>query len=222
MRFTDEGTPGTVVLVTADLGRYGAFEHSLEGLIVPAKTQLLRVRGGSSANNQNVGVKKRTGEWVWFIDDDHTFAPEIVMRLLARNVDIVAPVVPMRHPPYNLVLYKQLEMAERDGRVVDFAETFYTMSDLNGLTGMIPVQGLPKAGCLVRESVWAQMPMPVFKIGLIHPDEVEDDKYFMWEVREKYRFTLWCDTDQSMTHLTTIAVGCLRNDAGQYNVRIFA
>lgn len=200
MRLIQEGSPGTIVLVTSDLGRYGAFEQSLENLLVPNGTKLLRIRGMSSAKSQNIGVHNRVGEWVWFIDDDHTFAPDILMRLLKHNVDVVAPLVPMRFPPYSLVLYRQLEMAP-------FIEDYYKIEDLADITGLMKVDGLPKAGCLIRENVWKDIPEPWFKIGKIHVDDIEDDKYFMWELRVGYKYDLWCDTDQTMGHISTFAVG---------------
>lgn len=215
MRYTNEGSPGTIVVATNHLGRYSDFEVSLEKLITPNNTSLIRARGGSSAHNQNVGVQGRSGDWVWFIDDDYTFQQDVLMRLLDRNVEMVAPLCPMRFPPYDFVLYKQLDMKEQDGKVSEFAEVFYKMSDLDGIRGMLQVQGLPKAGCLIRETVWARMPMPIFKIGLIHPDEIEDDKYFMWEVRERYHVPLWCDTDQSIMHLTTVGIGCERDSTNR-------
>jgi hypothetical protein len=217
MRFTSDGTPGTIVLVEASLGRYSDFEVSLERLLVPTGTQLARIRGGSSALSQNVGVRGRTGEWVWFIDDDHTFEPDVLLRLLAHKVDVVAPLIPMRNAPYKLVLYKQLDLTECEGRVTNYKEAFYDFHDIDGQTGLIQVNGLPKAGCLIREKIWARMPMPIFKIGLIHPDDIEDDKYFMWEVRERYGVTLWCDTDQVINHLTTASIGCKRDSSGKYN-----
>ena len=217
MRFVDGFTAGTIVLATNHMGRYSDFEVSLEALQAPHGTQLIRARSGSSAYNQNAGVRQRTGDWVWFIDDDHTFAPDVLMRLLAHDKDIVAPLVPMRCAPYALVLYKQLDIHENEHRIVDaFTEAFYDYADLNGISGLYSVQGLPKAGCLIKERVWTDLKDPWFRIGLIHPDCIEDDKYFMWEVREKLGYTLWCDTDQTINHLTTASIECARNSDGTY------
>lgn len=213
MRFTDTGEPGTIVVATNHLGRYSDFEISLESLIVPAGTRLLRARSGSSAHNQNVGVRERQGSWVWFMDDDHTFQEDILMRLLSHNKTVVAPLVPMRAAPYKLVLYKTLDIHENEHRKVDeFTEVFYDFSDLDGITGLIQVAGLPKAGCLIREPVWTALKDPWFRVGLIHSDDIEDDKYFMWELRTKLGIELWCDTDQSINHLTTAALGVKRID----------
>jgi hypothetical protein len=217
--FNDVGEPGTIVLVTAALGRYGQFEASLSRLHVPSGTTLLRLRGSSSAASQNLGIEQRKGKWVWFIDDDHIFEPDVLLKLLAHNVDIVAPLVPMRLPPYGMVLYKKLDMEEdAHGKITNFVNQFYSFEELNGMTGLIPVQGLPKAGCLIRERVWEMMPKPIFKIGVIHPDQIEDDKYFMWEVREKYKIPLWCDTDQVIEHISTVIFGCRRTPEGEYKL----
>ena len=218
MRVTREGEPGTIVLPTNHLGRFGQFETALEALIVPENTHLFRVRSGSSALNANIGTRDRTGAWVWFIGDDHTFEPNVLMRLLAHNKDIVAPLVPMRFPPFALVLYKKLNILEQPGHETIFDSELYKPADLNGIKGLIKVDGLPQAGCLVREKVWSTMPYPWFKVGKIKPDQIDDDSYFMWEAREKYGFDLWCDTDQSIAHLNTATVDVIRKPDGKYQV----
>jgi len=216
MRFVDTGSPGTIVVAQDHLGRYSEFEESLERVLVPTGTVLWRVRSGACALNCNVGVSKRTGDWVWFIDDDHTFQPDVVMRLLAHQKELVAPLVPMRYPPFELVLYKQLDISEEVTRTRCIS-AYYTMADLNGISGLLQTQGLPKSGCLIREAVWKTMPPPWFKMGRIEPDQIDDDRYFMWEARTKYGFDLWCDTDQSITHLTTVAIGCRRDVGDRYH-----
>ena len=211
MRFVDTGDPGTVVVAQDHLGRYAEFEESLERLQVPVDTKLWRVRSGACAMNCNVGVSKRTGGWVWFIDDDHTFEPNVLLRLLSHEKELVAPLVPMRYPPFDFVMYKKLDIIEHQDRTT-CASVFYTMPDLDGVSGLIPVQGLPKSGCLMRERVWKTMPPPWFKMGRIQPDQIDDDRYFMWEARSKYGFELWCDTDQVITHITTVSIGCRRDE----------
>jgi hypothetical protein len=220
MRVTNEGEAGTIVLPTNHLGRFGAFENALERLIVPQHTQLLRVRSGSSALNANIGTRDRKGSWVWFIGDDHVFKPDVLMRLLSHNKDIVAPLVPMRFPPFALVLYRVLDIIETPGQETKAVMELYKAPDLNGTTGLIKVAGLPQAGCLIRESVWSTMPYPWFKIGKIKPDQIDDDSYFMWEARTKYGFDLWCDTDQSIIHLNTAEVDCVRDQDGKYEITI--
>ena len=218
MRETNEGEAGTIVLASYYFSRYVDFHIAMESLVVPKGTKFIHARGGSSAKNQNIGVRNREGGWVWFIDDDHTFTPDILLRLLAWNKPIVAPLCPMRYPPFELVLYKTLDIVERERyRVESFTEDFYKMSDLNGTTGLMKAQGLPKAGCLVREEIWAKLSDPWFRIGLLHPDDIEDDKYFMWEVREKLGYDLWCDTDTVLYHLNTVHVGCKRDSQNQYS-----
>ncbi|MCI0559326.1 MAG: glycosyltransferase [Nitrososphaera sp.] len=220
MKEVNRADTGTIVLVTGNLGRYGAFEDSLHNLYVPRDTTCLRLKSGAAARMQNIGVRKRRGGWVWFIDDDHTFEPDTLLRLLDHNKEIIAPLVPSRIPPFDFVLYKTLDVLEHDGKVVSFSQSFYTPEDLTGYQGLLQVQGLPKAGCLIRESLWARMPDPWFRVGLFEPDDVQDDRYFMWEVRTKYAAELWCDLDLGMTHINTFAVGHKRDEELQYSIRM--
>jgi len=37
---------------------------------------------------------------VFFMDDDHTFAPDLLLNLLARNVPVIQPLVLSRYGPF--------------------------------------------------------------------------------------------------------------------------
>ena len=139
MRFVDTGPPGTIVVAQDHLGRYVDFEQSLELLQVPQGTKQWRIRSGACAMNCNIGVSKRVGDWVWFIDDDHTFEPDVLLRLLAHNKEIIAPLVPMRYPPFDFVMYSKLNLIEYDTHTTVLSR-YYTMEDLTGVSGLIHVQ----------------------------------------------------------------------------------
>lgn len=199
--------PGTIVLAQGQLGRYTEFEQCLDRLHVPRGTKLDRIPSGCCAFGCNMGVRDRIGAWVWFIDDDHTFHPEILLRLLDRNLPLVAPLVPDRWAPFNLVLYKEL-----GNRGDKFYAIPYHVADIHDRKGLIRVQGLPKAGLLAREVVWKTMPDPWFKIGRINADQIDDDRFFMLEARLRYGFELWCDLEQYMPHLNTTSIGLVRGE----------
>ena len=207
--------PGTIVLAQGQLGRYTEFEQSLDRLQVPRGTKIDRVPSGCCAYGANLGIRERMGEWVWLIDDDHTFRPDLLLALLGHNLPLVAPLVPDRWAPFNLVLYK--ELGNRDNR---FVSVPYHVEEIKEKRGLLRVAGLPKAGLLARDVVFRTMPDPWFKIGRISPDQIDDDRLFMWEARERYGFELWADVEQHMPHLNTTSIGLVRGGDGVLSLRL--
>jgi len=96
--------PGTVVIAAASLARYSEFWMAIESLIVPYGTRLIASRGADFVHQFNEGIRRMGGEWVWIMGDDHTFEPDILMKLLDRELDLVIPIVPRRDAPFSPVL----------------------------------------------------------------------------------------------------------------------
>ena len=86
-------TPGHVLIPTGESPRYLAFYHCITRLILPPGTQVrwLMSNVPAKAMNESLAQVKAAGGWAWIIGDDHTFAPDIVLRLLARGLDAVLP-----------------------------------------------------------------------------------------------------------------------------------
>ena len=96
---TTDYPPGTIIMGTASLTRYPAAMISLMGLSRPAGSTVEWCVGISLAQNLNQAIAHSVGEWVWITADDHNYAPDILLRLLAHGVDLVAPVCLLRMPP---------------------------------------------------------------------------------------------------------------------------
>ena len=99
--------PGTIITPCQDLARYTWFQQSLVSLQTPPGSRWVPALGLSVVDNMNTALRmlRPEDEWAWFIGDDHTFQPDIVMRLLDRNLDVVAPLCAQRRPPWPLVHY---------------------------------------------------------------------------------------------------------------------
>lgn len=201
---TRDFSPGTVVLAQGQLGRYTEFEQSLDRLHVPYGTKLDRIPSGCCAYGCNMGIRDRIGNWVWFIDDDHTFQPDILLNLLKHDKPLIAPLVPDRWSPFNLVLYRKLGITN-DKKIQAIP---YLVNEIG--TGLMQVEGLPKAGLLAHDLVWKHLTDPWFEIGRIFADQIDDDRYFMLKARNK-GFELWADTALVMPHLNTTTIGLHRD-----------
>ena len=86
------------------------------------------------------------GDWLWIMGDDHLFDPDILNRLLARELDVVVPLVAKRMPPFEPVIFSRLVDAE--GHV--YKKYRYEQLPTSGLLE-VPVAGT--AGMLVRRPV---------------------------------------------------------------------
>ncbi len=206
---------GTVILAQGQFSRFPEFETCLDSLQVPHGTEIYRIQTGVCALGCNMGLRQRVGEWVWFIDDDQLWAdPKIILKLLDHGKDMVAPLVPDRRPPFSMVMYKTLGYTGPK----TFSAIPYTVDEIKYRSGLMLVEGLPKSGLLARESVWQKMPDPWFKVGRLFPDQIDDDRVFMYEARQA-GFELWCDTDQVLWHMNTLAVGLVRDQTGAWSLR---
>ena len=180
---------GTVGVVVGSLARYRAVFTSLEKLRVPAGTNLWFAEGVEIARNCNTLVDEMTGEWLWIMGDDHRFGPDVLLRLLDRQVDIVVPLVCRRHPPFESVLYKAMV---GDG----MPNEKYRLSELPP-GGLIEVDAAGSAGMLVRQHVFGSLPRPWFR----WQPSTSEDVGFCVEAR-KAGFKVHADLDQTMTHIT--------------------
>ena len=140
-------------------------------------------------------------QWVFIMDDDHTFAPELLVQLLDRDVDIVVPLYNQRTPPFAPVAYKQ---ETPDGRFV-----IYDWPDLEGRDGLLPVASAGKAGVLLRRRVIEALHDPWFEWN----KQIGEDHYFFAKARAA-GFTVHVDLDARMGHCTPVQITPYRSPEG--------
>jgi len=195
--------PGIVVLPCHDQARYHQFTHDMQILDVPDGTRVTYQRSASIVQNLNEGIKDMlNGDagWAWFIADDHAIPRDLVLRLLAREVDIVVPLVCRRGPPYSLVIFDEEVGNDEYGRPM-----YHTIQydDLPPDGGMMEVVACGSAGMLVQRHVFEAMgdyPWFANSDGISCNEDVE----FCKSARA-LGFTIWCDTDARLGHLGTVA-----------------
>lgn len=98
----------SVIVPSATLPRFLSFEISLEALFTPHFSDLFRIRSLSPAQSRNDAVRLSDPgiKAFWFIDDDHQFRQETLIRLLDHNVPFVVPIVSYSEPPFQPVIFK--------------------------------------------------------------------------------------------------------------------
>lgn len=190
--------PGSVIVPCHDLARYHHFTHDLMILDVPDGSTVLFNRSASITQNLNQATEtfmEGDGEWIWQIGDDHTFQRDVVMRLLAHQVDIVAPLCTRRGPPFSLVAFDaEAEGTDELGRQMYHSLQFEDLPE-HGLLEVIAAGG---AGMLIRRGVLEAIGYPWFENsdGLT----TDEDMQFCRRAREA-GFTIWVDVDTAIGHL---------------------
>lgn len=177
---------GTVAVSADEAGRYTQFAMAMQGLRLPAGTKTIWQMGNDIAGNRNRACADMLGGWLWFIDDDHAFPSNIVARLLAHDVDIVAPVVLRRQQPFLTVACKNDEILDLRDHEAD---------------GLVEVEATGSAGMLIRRNVLETLGSPWFELG----NGVSEDVAFCQKARAA-GFKIHVDLGVRMGHITTCAV----------------
>src|SRR4030095_6664312 len=115
----DDYPAGALILPCHDLARYHQFTFDLQVLDAPDGTLPLMNRSASVLQNLNAGIEtmmETSAQWAWIIGDDHSFQRDTLLKLLAHDVDIVAPLCTKRVPPFPLVVYDSDDGVDEQGR----------------------------------------------------------------------------------------------------------
>lgn len=200
---------GVIGVPCAELGRWSAFYACLAGLERPSDWEVVQARGSSvSANrNQIVGAALEKGaEWIFWLDDDLTFRPDVLTRLLAHQVDVVCGLSLRRHPPFQPLWFSALE-----GERVTWVE------DLDpDERGLKRIAGCTSGGFLTHMSVFARVQAPWWTLGHIVADEWHDDVWFCRLLHEA-GIAVWGDPNTHFGHMTNHEVWPHRGAEGQWN-----
>lgn len=104
---------GAVMFPTGMTPRFHQFYDSLEFLHAPDETARMRLGGPDCDTNRNKAMRAlpKTARWVLFLDDDQTFQPDTLMRLLGtmygrQDVDALTGLYVKKVPAFEPVLYK--------------------------------------------------------------------------------------------------------------------
>lgn len=213
-----EHPKGVIGVATYFLGRYREFDMALNRVQAPAGTiveWLMGINVAFNFNNMVRYVLENEGlEWLWILGDDHVFEPDLLSKLLDRDVDVVVPLCLRRSNPFLPVV----QTPAVDG----FKASGWEF--LRGKTGCVDVTdsaSLGNAGMLVKRKVLETCNKPWFANGQINPELNSSDLYF-YENIKRNGFRIHLDVDNFIGHLSHMAVWPKRNDDGTYRAEIMA
>ena len=154
---------GTVGVIGMDTGRFSEFSMALARLKLPDGWMIQGAFNYDEAHARNALVESFAGEYLFFMDDDHAFAPKTLERLLAHGLDVVAPLCLQRRAPF-------VPTAIKGGHHLELAPTKpYTEGRVMLVTpdppGLYEVDLTGTAGMLVRRSVFDKLERPYFHHG---------------------------------------------------------
>ena len=190
---TSAHAPGTIIVPTSDLSRYTGFWTALLGLQVPAGSTLATCAGVGIAENLNRCLEHLQGAWVWVLNDDHDFAPTLLLDLLDRNVDVIAPLTTRRSPPFQPVVFGAYDPQTNMWPTLAWADL---PSDPDALYQVGACGG---AGLLIRRHVLDRLTKPIFEIGRTRSDGLSEDLWLCKKVHDA-GFKVYVDCKHRLGH----------------------
>lgn len=193
--------PGVVVMVTGDLARYTVAQQSLIGAVLPVGTAVSWITGCLIAEGLNKGMRRIHDrpelDWVWIMGDDHTFAPDILLRMLDRDLDVVLPLCLNRAPPLIPVIKDWSDRDNPKGKSLQDMPT-------SGLYKLEKHELCGDAGMLIRRRVLEAIEEPWYdhrRSGHI----TAEDQAFSQRIHDA-GFDIHVDCDNIMGHVTPMTI----------------
>lgn len=188
---------GSVCLIADQSARYILFFQSLTGLFanLPPGTVVdweIGADRGRSRNNLVERALERGSEWVFFLDDDHTYPPTVLDVLLSRNMPVVAALYLQRTDPFLPIAY-----AERD------ENGNYWPLDLSVCPehGLVTVAAAGTGGMLIKAEVFKEIEGPWF----VHTTAQSEDLHFC-NLLIDAGIQLYVDLDARLGHVMPISI----------------
>lgn len=201
-----EFPPGAVCVSTGELTRYAAFNQALSVLQVPSGTVLVWNCGPLIAHNLNNAfahaLERPELQWAWIMGDDHTFVPEIVLRLLARQQDVVVPLCLNRTPPCGFTI-----IDERNNRHRDFDKV-----PTSGAFRLEDFEVCGDAGMLLSRRALEKFGPPWYET-LISGSFTSEDRYFARKIRNA-GFDIRVDAEVVLDHVTPCKITPVATEDG--------
>jgi hypothetical protein len=191
---------GMVGIPCGEQGRWTEFTRSLMVLERPQGTQLAFVYGAYIQANRDELVRQMlasNAQWLFMVDDDHTFDRRLLINLLDRQVPVVGALAVARKPPYFICAFSETD--RRSGRSVGMPMHGFRFE-------MQEVAAVGTGAILVRRAVFEALDPPWFASSYDEEgNNVSEDVSFCERAREA-GFGVWLDGTQQLGHLTGVTL----------------
>jgi GT2 family glycosyltransferase len=184
--------PDSVTIVIPNTGNVShMFLFDAINLIKPPNSVLLDITRTVIHFARNEAAKialLNNTNYIFYLDSDTKFPPDLLVRLLSHRKDLIGAVVTKRVPPYNPCVYKgrkQMQKVDKLG---------WTWLSKVG-AGIEEIDGIGMASTLISMKVFKKMKQPWF----FFPLDIGEDLSFC-ERTQKEGFKLYCDTDLALLH----------------------
>ena len=192
-----------IAIPTAEMGRRADFYDYVNAMQKPVGTMLTTAHGQSPAKSRNLMANMALENGcthVLFLDDDVYPPPDMLMRLLAHDKDIVGALYVLRNYPHLPIMF---DHAYPDGRC-----RYKFLTDK--VQGLVPVVNTGLGCVLIKTEVFKKMEQPWITLGAYEKDNWCDDIHFFNKCREE-GFELFVDTDISCGHCITAIIMPIKN-----------
>lgn len=162
------------------------------------------VSGQAGARNEL--VKKMQGDWLLQIDTDHTFDPDLVMRMIqlfeGQKLDVLTGLYHFKQQPYNPVLFQHVGKEYR--AVVNW--------DHKEDVRLLPISAAGGGCLLVRRSVFDRIRKETGAMPFDPCPPYTTDDFNFFERCRRLGIKCWCAPQIEMKHLMWKSIG-----SGDYN-----
>jgi hypothetical protein len=188
-------------IISNDAARFSEFWSCVLRLKIPAGSTKEQVIGGDWCSARNELARRCIDEgydYLWFMDDDHSFGPDLLQKLLnaaeAYNLPIVNPLCTMRTAPFHLVTFAANPDPDSKDR--------YLPISLEGLPGegIVELEAGGCAGMLIRRDVLEATGSNWFE----YTDRSEDIVFC--EKAKAAGFKIYADLSARLGHITTAVI----------------
>lgn len=189
-------------VIANDFARASEFVASMLRMKRPAGSDLEFLIGGDWCSARN-SLAQRTLDGgythLWFMDDDHSFSPDLLLQVAAWNKPLVTPICLQRVFPFAPVSYVKAppELAHHG----DFIPI--DLSDHPG-GGLVELEAGGAAGMLIRRDVLEAVKRDTETPWFEYTDQSED--VLFCEKAKASGYTIWADLGARLGHITTCVV----------------
>jgi len=190
-----------VGIIANDSARYSLFASCVTNLDLKgldAKVEWLIGGDWCGARNSLAQMTLDEGyDYLWFMDDDHAFAPGILKKLLSHGVHLCNPLCTTRVAPFPLVTYTH-----------KVGPNTYLPPLMNGVPeeGLIELEAAGCAGMLIHRQVLEAVERPWFE----YTNQSEDIVFC--RKAKVAGFKLYADLGARVGHITTAVISPMPNE----------